>query len=249
MVNRMFQYALKSAVLGICTACLAAFPITGSSQVLEEIVVTAQKREQALQDVGISVTAFSGDQLRELGMTNTQQLQEHVPGLLVTGFGGGATTVFTVRGSGQLDFGDQQESPVAVYIDGAYNSYIAGVGFNFFDLERVEVLRGSQGTLFGRNATGGLVHLITAKPTREFEGYGEFTAGENDKIRFEGAVGGPISDSLAGRLSIAYENDDSYMDDLGPNDAGLDVNNLLSSRQYRRQMEQERMIEQGGAYA
>jgi iron complex outermembrane recepter protein len=215
----------------IVSTCVALFPVTATSQVLEEIIVTAQKREQSLQDVGISVTAFSGDQLRELGLTSTQQLHEQVPGLMVTGFGGGATTVFTIRGSGQLDFGDQQESPVALYLDGVYNSYIAGAGFNFFDLERIEVLRGSQGTLFGRNATGGLVHLVTAKPTREFEGYGEFTAGEYEKIRFEGAAGGPLSDSLAGRLSIAYENDDSYMTDLGPNDAGLDVNNFSTRAQ------------------
>ncbi len=220
---------LNSPFILVC--CLVLFPVAGISQVLEEIIVTAQKREQSLQDVGISVTAFSGEQLKELGLTSTQQLHEQVPGLMVTGFGGGATTVFTIRGSGQLDFGDQQESPVALYLDGVYNSYIAGAGFNFFDLERIEVLRGSQGTLFGRNATGGLVHLVTAKPGREYEGYGEFTAGEYEKIRFEGAAGGPLSDSLAGRLSIAYENDDSYMTDLGPNDAGLDVNNFSSRAQ------------------
>lgn len=221
-----FPQAMKSACKLLPAVFLVVLPVTAMTQVLEEIIVTAQKREQSLQDVGISVTAFSGDQLRELGLTSTQQLHEQVPGLMVTGFGGGATTVFTVRGSGQLDFGDQQESPVALYLDGVYNSYIAGSGFNFFDLERIEVLRGSQGTLFGRNATGGLVQLVTAKPGREFEGYGEFTAGEYEKIRFEGAVGGPLSDSFSGRLSIAYENDDSYMEDLGPNDAGLDVNNF-----------------------
>ena len=231
MGNFMSRYYPNFVFALVSATWLAVFPTTVLSQVLEEIVVTAQKREQSLQDVGISVTAFSKDQLRKLGMTNTQQLQEHVPGLMVTGYGGGATTVFTVRGSGQLDFGDQQESPVAIYRDGAYISYIAGVGFNFFDLERIEVLRGSQGTLFGRNATGGMVHLITAKPTREFEGYGEFTAGENEKIRFEGAVSGPITDSLAGRLSVAYEDDDSYITDLGPNDAGLDINNFSTRGQ------------------
>ena len=143
----------------------------GHTQVLEEITVTAQKREQSLSDVGISITAFSGDQLKQLGMTSTTQLSMHTPGMLVTDYGSGTTTAFTIRGSSQLDFADHQEAPVAVYIDGAYNSYLGGVGFNFFDLDRVEVLRGPQGTLFGRNATGGLVHVISARPVQKNEGY------------------------------------------------------------------------------
>ena len=148
------------------------------AQLLEEVIVTAQKREQSIQDVGISVTAFNGEQIKQLGFTCTQEIDQHAPGLMVTDYGNGVTTVFTVRGSSQLDFADHQEAPVAVYLDGAYNSYLSGVGFFFYDLERIEVLRGPQGTLFGRNATGGLVQLVTAKPTREFEGYGEISGGE-----------------------------------------------------------------------
>ena len=90
-----------------------------------------------------------------------ESISAQTPGLIVTEFGGGTTTVFNIRGSGQLDFNDQQEAPVAVYLDGAYVSFLAGVGFNFYDLERVEVLRGSQGTLFGRNASGGVSWPVT----------------------------------------------------------------------------------------
>ncbi len=190
---------------------------TASAQILEEVVVTAQKREQSLSDVGISVTAFSGAQMRALGVNSSQDIDNQTPGLIVSDYGGGVTTVFTIRGAGQLDFNDQQEGPVAVYIDGAYNSYLAGVGFNFYDLERVEVLRGSQGTLFGRNATAGLVHLISAKPTDEHEGYIEFTAGEYGQIKGEGAVSGPLSDVLKGRLSMYYEDTDGFLEiDNGP---------------------------------
>ena len=187
------------------------FMMSVPAAVLEEVVVTAQKREQSLSDVGISVTAFSGEQMKALGISSTQDIDNQTPGLIVTDFGGGTTTVFTMRGAGQLDFNDQQEGPVAVYIDGAYNSYLAGVGFNFYDLERVEVLRGSQGTLFGRNATAGLVHIISAKPTEEHEGYVELTGGEYGQFKAEGAVSGPLSDSLMGRVSMYFEDTGGYI--------------------------------------
>ncbi len=207
------------------TAITPAFAV-----VLEEVVVTAQKREQQLSDVGISVTAFSGKQMRELGVSTTQEIDNQTPGLIVTDFGSGATTVFTIRGAGQLDFNDQQEAPGAVYIDGAYNSYLAGVGFNFYDLERIEVLRGSQGTLFGRNATAGLVHIISAKPTDEFEGYVEVSVGEYDEFKAEGAISGPLTDSLKGRLSLFHEINDGYVENTLGSDSH-DIDNISGRAQ------------------
>ena len=211
----------------LALALLTCFILSGTAgaQVLEEITVTAQKREQDLSDVGISITALSGKQLKDLGLTNTTQLDEQVPGLMITDYGSGVTTQYTIRGSSQLDFADHHEPPVAVYMDGAYNSFVAGVGFNFFDVERVEVLRGPQGTLFGRNATGGLVHLITARPTREPEGYVEVTGGEYEQIRTEAAISGPLGDTLAGRLSFAYEDTDGYQENTIGDDLN-DVNNI-----------------------
>ena len=191
---------------------------TGQS-VLEEIVVIAQKREQNLQDVGISVTAFSGDQLRALGMEDTTDLETQIPGLLIGEYGGaGATTTLNIRGVAQLDFADHQESPNAVYVDGTYVSFIGGVNVSMFDLERVEVLRGPQGTLFGRNATGGLIHLITKKPTDEFEAYADLTFAEYDKIRSEAAISGPFSDTIRGRLSFSSEHHDGYYENTGGED-------------------------------
>lgn len=210
-------YVLLTGVLGIAS-------VTTHAVVLEEIVVTAQKREQSIQDVGISITAFNAEQIKRLGFTGTQEIDQQTPGLMVTDYGNGVTTVFTVRGSSQLDFADHQEAPVAVYLDGAYNSYLSGVGFMFYDLERIETLRGPQGTLFGRNATGGLVHLITAKPTREFEGYGELSGGEYGKIRFEGALSGPLTDAVSGRLSLLFDNDDGFVDNRLGDDL-LDTDN------------------------
>lgn len=213
---------------GFLLASLACIALNAA--VLEEVVVTAQKREQNLSDVGISITAFTGEQMKALGVSSTQGLHNQTPGLIVTDFGGGTTTVFTMRGAGQLDFNDQQEGPVAVYIDGAYNSYLAGVGFNFYDLERVEILRGSQGTLFGRNATAGLVHIISAKPTDEHEGYVEVTGGEYGQIKVEGAVSGPLGETLNGRLSMYYEHTDGYIENSTGDDSH-DVGNYSGRAQ------------------
>ncbi len=201
-----------------------AFSVQAQSVLLEEITVTAQKREQDLSDVAISITAFTGDQLRQLGFTNTDSFDEQVPGLMVTNYGGGVTTIFNIRGSQQLDFADQQEAPVAVYVDGSYNSYLAGVGFNFFDLDRIEVLRGSQGTLFGRNATGGVVHLISKKPSQETEGYIEAGGGEYGKYVVEAAIGGGLSDTVSGRVSMYRERNDGYTKNL--NATGSDFNQI-----------------------
>jgi iron complex outermembrane receptor protein len=214
--------------ISVFTLILAFFATSINAQVLEEVVVTAQKREQQLQDVGISVTAFSGDQLRALGFNDTTQIDEQVPGLMVTDYGSGTTTIFT----SQLDFADIHEPPVAVYSDGGYNPFVAGVGFSFFDLDRIEVLRGPQGTLFGRNATGGVVHLISAGPTREFEGYGEATGGEYGQHRFEGAVSGPLGETLSGRLSGAYHKNSGYLKDLSnPGDKHQEIENFSGRAQ------------------
>ena len=168
--------------------------VTGTAQVnaavLEEILVTAQKREQNLQDVGVSVTAFSGEQLDALGFSTSIDLVAHTPGMEANGFGGGAFSTFSIRGVGQNDFAANQEAPIAVYVDEAYISSNVTTRFSIFDIERVEVLRGPQGTLFGRNSTGGLVHYVTKNPTQEVEGFVDLELGEAGRQRIEGAIGG-----------------------------------------------------------
>ena len=210
MTNRHSSFS-SAFITSIITLLL---PVGGTAAVMEEVVVTAQKREQNIQDVGIAITAYTGDQLNELGISDPDQLDAMVPGLMVTDFGMTTTTVMTLRGSTQLDFADHQEPPVAVYIDGAYNSYIGGVGQSFYDIDRVEVLKGPQGTLFGRNATGGLVHLITNKPTQETEGYVQVTAGEFHLQRIEGAISGSFSESLSARVSVLIDQDDGYVENI-----------------------------------
>ncbi|MEJ8566136.1 TonB-dependent receptor [Elongatibacter sediminis] len=196
------------------SALLTTTTATAQDGLLEEIIVTAQKREQSIQDVGITITAFSGAQIKELGFEDSFDIARMTPGVHISGNNGGQKTLFTIRGVTQNDFNDQTEAPVAVYVDESYVAFGQGQVFGLFDLDRVEILKGPQGTLFGRNATGGLVHYVSRRPTREAEGFADFTYGSYNQIRFEGAVGGPLSDTVSGRMSVLY----SYYDEVLDND-------------------------------
>jgi iron complex outermembrane receptor protein len=182
------------------------------SQVLEEIVVTAQKREESLQDVGISVSAFSGEQLRALGVTSTVDITQQVPSLQLFTFTP-AFTVFSLRGVSQTNFQDNLEAPVAVYLDGAYVASMNAINTQLYDMQRVEVLRGPQGTLFGRNATGGLIHFITrGADEEELNGYVEAGAAEFNTYSLEAAVGGALADRVRGRFAGRWEESDGYVE-------------------------------------
>ena len=211
--------ALFAALLvGAPSAAAAA---DASPGILEEIVVTAQKREQNLQDVGISITAFGREQLQELNLNNSNELVYLTPGLALGNPGGeGNITSLSLRGIGQGDFNDHQESPVAVYQDEVYDAYMGATNTTLFDQERVEILRGPQGTLFGRNATGGLVHYISRKPTDEFEAYGSIAYAEHDHVRFEGAGGGPLTDNLRLRVAGFVNNHDPFVENIGTGNDG-----------------------------
>jgi len=173
-----------------------------AQSVLEEITVTAQKREQSLQDVGIAITAFSAEQLAAFGFESSTDIIAYSPGVSLAGDIGGQRAIYNIRGVVQNDYADHAEAPVAVYVDGTYLASTQAQTFGLYDVERIEVLKGPQGTLFGRNATGGLVNTITAKPTEEFEGYFEGTIATFEQLRFEGAVSGPLAEGIRGRFSL-----------------------------------------------
>lgn len=214
---------IKILKKSICLSVgLSVFSPVGLSSVLEEVMVTAQKREQNVQDVGIAISAFTGEQMDALGYDNAQQITAMSPGVTTIQPNGPSSYFTSIRGVGQNDFsGDHQESPVAVYVDEAYISAASGAGFQLFDMERAEVLRGPQGTLFGRNATGGLVHYLTEKPREERDGYLEMTAGSYNQIKVEGAAGGALSENVSGRFSFVRNKHDGYID----NRIGEDLNN------------------------
>ncbi len=212
------NYIASVSVLALLAGIGGASAAPG---ILEEVVVTAQKREQNLQDVGVAVTAMTGDQMKALGYTSSTDIVDMTPGMQLVSPNGGSSNFFTIRGVTQNDFTDHQESPVATYIDEAYVSQMSAGSFMLFDMDRVEVLRGPQGTLFGRNATGGLVHFITKKPTPEFEGYAELGYGSYNEIKVEGAIGGPISKKVMVRASGALNKHDGVIE----NRLGRDIGN------------------------
>jgi iron complex outermembrane receptor protein len=214
------RHLLQASTAAVLLSALWVGPaLAEGSSVLEEITVTAQKRAQNLQDVPVSVTAFSGDALQKLELTNSTDIAMQTPGLNIgTPVGEGNNPSITLRGVGLNDFNDNNESPVAVYIDDVYMASMAGQTFQLFDLERVEVLRGPQGTLYGRNSTGGLVHFISRKPTEETEGYIRASYGRFNNYKLEGAVGGALGDRVQARLSFALDKADGYVNNrIGPN--------------------------------
>jgi iron complex outermembrane receptor protein len=172
------------------------------------IVVTAQRREQTLQDVAASVVAVGADRLASSQVNSLQDLQAIVPSV---NFGNdfNQAKIF-IRGVGANTSTTGNATGVALHVDGAVVARAEAQLTSLFDLERVEVLRGPQGTLYGRNATGGSINLITAKPTDELSGYGRLTYGNYNSIVGEGAVSGPITEAILFRLAAKVEDRDGY---------------------------------------
>lgn len=198
-------------------AAAAAATEADSGEGLTEIVVTAQKREQSLQRVGISVTAVTGEQILQKGISNSIDLIVRTPSVdNYSPYGPGSSANIVIRGIGLNDFGEGNEAPVTVYVDEFYIVNVPAVDFALFDLERAEILRGPQGTLFGRNSTGGLVNYVTAKPTNEFKGFFKGTVARFGELKLEGAVNAPISDTISARLSFLSHSSDGYIRNLNP---------------------------------
>lgn len=188
----------------------------------DEIIVTAQKRSQNLQDVPIAVTAYTGEQLEALGIVESVEIAKFTPGVHIGGNLAGQNTQFTIRGVTQNDFNDIVEAPNAVYIDEGYIAISQAQTFATLDIDRVEILKGPQGTLFGRNATGGLVHYISRQPNHdEAVGFvkGSYTFFDSpnnaNAYTLEGAVSGPLAgDKLAARLAFKFVKQDGYLQNL-----------------------------------
>jgi iron complex outermembrane recepter protein len=180
---------------------------------LEEVVVTAQRREQRLQDVGVSVTAVTGEVARELGVFDSKDIARIAPGVIFDSTAGGAiNSNLTIRGVSQSDFSANQESPNSIYIDDVYVSSSSAAAFQLYDVARIEVLRGPQGTLFGRASSGGLVNFISNRPTAETSGYAEVGVGSFSGYYGEAAIGGSLTDNIRGRLSGRIERADGWFE-------------------------------------
>jgi len=182
-----------------------------SAPPLEEIVVTAQKREQRLQDVPFSVSALSAEQIAASGITRLDDVARYTPGLFFETIGIGRPQAF-IRGIGSAAFDAGSDPSVALFVDEIYISRFTGVTFDLFDLERIEVLKGPQGTLFGRNAAGGALHIVTRKPTDEFSAQFAADIGNYDSMLLRGGISGPLrGDDFLYRLSFAAKESEGYI--------------------------------------
>lgn len=196
----------RMALLGAVTACLLA---GNAGAQIEEIVVTAQKRAENIQDVPISISAYSGDFLDDAGIDTLQDLGPYAPNLSLSQSSQVANQRIIMRGVGSV--GDSAIEPsVAVFIDGVYYPRPSAVVGTMTDLEQIEVLRGPQGTLFGRNASMGALNIRTAAPTEELEGQLRASYGAYESIRTSGAISNSLSEQTSGRLAFHYSDRDGY---------------------------------------
>ena len=176
---------------------------------LEEIIVTATKRAQSLQDVPIAVSAFSNDAIEATRMQGLNDIAIRTPNFLI-GQQGPTAPELTIRGIGSTDRESGSDRSVVVFVDEVYIGRTGASTFDLFDLERIEVLRGPQGTLFGRNVVGGAVNLVTAKPSSEFDAKVQATYGRRSLAEFKAMLNGGLADTLAGRLSLSVKSQDGF---------------------------------------
>ncbi|WOE75528.1 TonB-dependent receptor [Alterisphingorhabdus coralli] len=234
MNTRLFARAMLAASTALCLPALAMAqdttqptPAEASDQAeppLDDddiVVVTAERREQSLQDFAGTISVFSGEDLRKIGVQNVTDLQEQVPGLSIAN-NQGNVEVF-IRGIGSSNNTELGDPAAAFHLDGVNLPRPRGIGSAFFDIQRVEVNTGPQGTLRGRNATAGSINAITFRPgLGSFDGSLEFEAGNYEHRSLRGVVNIPVTDNMAVRFSGMYLEHDSYYDNVGPV-RGIDV--------------------------
>jgi len=203
----MVQFGQKSRMAALLSGvALTALPFAAqaaeadTANQVEELIVTAQKREQSLQDVPIAITAITAAEVRKAGLTSFWDLQQYAPAMVINNNGDSRASTINLRGVGSSQNAGKQSS-IGIFVDGIFMARV-GMGFSdLLDIERVEVLRGPQGTLFGMNTAAGLIHIITAQPNmEEFHGYGEGVVGNYDRVEVRGSVTGPI---VPGKLAFS----------------------------------------------
>ncbi|MBL0923624.1 MAG: TonB-dependent receptor [Sphingomonadaceae bacterium] len=226
MVARSFL-ALSASVMAIGLAAPAIAQDAQSEDAAEnqEIIVTAQRRSESVQDVPISITALSSDALAKAGIQDTENLSTLTPGLLVQR---SVVGQIRIRGIGNENYTIAGDPGVAVHSDGVYVARAAAGLFDLFDVERVEVLRGPQGTLYGRNATGGVINVIPNKPDDEFAGHFSASYGNYDAIRPYGAINVPLSETFALRFAALGNFRDGFTRNTNANAASRGFGRLDS---------------------
>ncbi|NKB39361.1 MAG: TonB-dependent receptor plug domain-containing protein, partial [Gammaproteobacteria bacterium] len=227
-ITRVFQLTL------LCFLGTEAVVVMAQGA-LEEIVVTARKREESLQDTPVSVAAFTSADLEARGTVDFSDLGEFTPNVTFDYTSaiaaGNSAAIVMIRGVGAADWTIGTDPGVGIYLDGIYISRTIGSVMDTVDVERIEVLRGPQGTLFGRNTIGGAISVVTKKPDLEaFSGRAEFTVGSYDRIDGNAYVNLPISDTMAASASFSKRTRDGYVKNLVPNTPDLGDNDDTTTR-------------------
>jgi len=216
--------AVPIAAIGVDQAAAQG----ASDSVFEEIVVTAQRREQSIYDVPVAISAFSPETIERQGITDLVDLGKFVPNLNVTGFSAGHTSSANpfIRGIGLQDHLITTEPGVGVYVDGIYLGRQVGQNWNLTNIERVEVLRGPQGTLYGRNSIGGAINIITRKPGDEEGGKVSLMAGSRGRLNGDAYTNMRLTDQLAMSFTVAYQRRDGLGDFLLIEDPNKEVGEM-----------------------
>ncbi|MCG6867661.1 MAG: TonB-dependent receptor [Gammaproteobacteria bacterium] len=201
-----------------------------SGGVIEEVIVTAEKRTSNAQDTPIALTAYDSEELAIRGINDISDLQFSVPNLIVSPNSQSPVTYAYIRGIGSDQLVAGFDPGVSYHIDGVYIGQPSSMPGDLWDMERVEVLRGPQGTLYGRNTTGGSINVITQDPSEEFEALMDVTAGNYDDVRVRGVVNGKITDGISGRIAAIDQQNDGYQDNLYNSQHTGDVTDYSSIR-------------------
>ncbi|HZZ88995.1 MAG TPA: TonB-dependent receptor, partial [Caulobacteraceae bacterium] len=199
---------------------------TAQATGVSEVVVTAQRRTQNIQDVPVSVQSVSAKQLLAAGIKSTQDLGQITPNVtIISPIGAGNQPLITIRGIGLNDFDTNNAGPNGVYLDDVYLSAPGVQNFSMFDIAQVQVLKGPQGTLYGRNTSGGALLFTSNKPTDFFTADAHLEYGSFNTVQVEGAVGGPIAPGLTGRIAAVMNHSDGFMHNFLTGDPYDDVQN------------------------
>lgn len=234
LLARRASVSAISLALGAAVSSAIAADETTAETTLGEVIVTAERVESNVQRTAISIEVMDSDAIKESGLNNITQLSTLSPSVSVTGFGGG--TVITVRGISSRDTTEIGDPAVVVSYDGFYQDRSYALGLAQYDLERIEILRGPQGTLYGRNATGGAINVYTTRPGKQAGGYVQLEAGNYGTLNAEGGINMPINDTMAVRASFGTAYHAPYHNDPGsPNNyqglyGGMDDANSRSGR-------------------
>src|ERR1700722_16027062 len=208
-------WAMLPALMLVATAAHGQSATIGAPDQLQEIIVTAEKRTEDVQQVPIAITAISSDVLQQRGVTSLSQLSNIAPNVNLdagTPFSGSDTVLSAyIRGIGQDDFAFNLDPGVGVYVDGVFLARSVGANTSMLDVDRVEILKGPQGTLFGRNSIGGAISIVTRDPGNDFMAKGEVTGGSRNRLDTKLSFDVPlVSDFLLSTISFSSQKQDGY---------------------------------------